>query len=396
MLHARSLALLSAALLVAACGGGGQPEGGSTAAPIKVGAIFDLTGATADVGTIYSEGLRAHVEWLNQQGGLEGRPIELVFQDYGYKVDLAEQLYSQFVHEGVVAFMGWGTGDTEALRGRVAEDRMPFASASFSHVLGDPREAPYNFLLGTSYSDQLVIVLDWIAENHSGGGTPIVALMHHASPFGMSPYEQGGRDYAAGKGIRLDPHEMPRGSTDYTAELTKIRESGAQYVVFQNTSGPAAIALKNARDLGLDATFFCLNWCTNEVLTGLAEGAAEGVIGSVLFSPPGAGVSGLDAAAQYLTAKGSSIEQKGLLFGQGWTMMSIMLEGVRRAAAGGGELTGESIKAALESISGLETGGVTPPITFGPDDHRGMRGMRLYRVEGGAWKQHTDFRETSW
>ncbi|HVR28204.1 MAG TPA: ABC transporter substrate-binding protein [Thermoanaerobaculia bacterium] len=392
LLPLRSLTLSSIALSLA-CGGGGGA--GSAEGPIKVGAIFDLTGATSDVGTTYSEGIRAYVDWLNQSGGLEGRPVRLVFQDYGYKVDLAEQLYSQFVHEGVVAFMGWGTGDTEALRGRVADDRMPFASASFSHVLGDPDQAPYNFLLGTSYSDQLVILLDWIAENDQGG-TPVVALMHHASPFGLSPYEQGGRDHAASKGIRLVAHEMSRGSTDYTAELTRIRESGARYVVFQNTSGPASVALKNARDLGLEATYFCLNWCTNEVLTRLAGGAAEGVIGSVLYSPPGEGVSGLDAAAEYLSAKGGSIEQKGLLFGQGWTMMSIMLEGVRRTVAAGQELTGENIKAALESIQGFETGGVTPPITFGPDDHRGMRGMRLYRVEGGVWRQLTDFREADW
>ena len=293
--------------------------------------------------------------------------------------------------------MGWGTGDTEALRSRVAEDKMPFASASFSHVLGDPKEAPYNFLLGTSYSDQLVIVLDWIKENHPAGGAgPVVALMHAPNPFGLSPYEQGGRDYAASKGIRLDKHEMPRGSTDYTAELTKIRESGAQYVVFQNTSGPASVALKNAHDLGLDATFFCLNWCTNLVTTRLAGPAAEGLIGSMLFSPPGDGVTGLDDAAAYLTEHGSSLEEKGILFGQGWTMMKIMLEGVRRTVADGKELTGENIKASLESIRDFDTGGVTPPITFGPDDHHGMRGMRLYQIEGGKWTPMTDVREANW
>jgi len=396
MLDVRSAACLTAALLAACGGGDGGGRGGSGEAAIKVGAIFDLTGATSDVGTQYSEGIRSYVEWLNANGGLEGRPVQLVFQDYGYKVDLAEQLYSQFVQEGVVAFMGWGTGDTEALRGRVADDRMPFASASFSHVLGDPAAAPYNFLLGTSYSDQLVIVLDWIAENHRGGGAPVVALMHFPGPFGLSPLEQGGRAYAQGKGIRLDAHEMPRGSTDYSAELTRIRESGARYVVFQNTSGPAAVALRNARDLGLEATYFCLNWCTNEVLTQLAGPAAEGLVGSVLYSPPGEGVDGLDAAAEYLAAKGASIEEKGLLFGQGWTMMAIMLEGIRRTVAAGEELSGENIRAALESIQDFETGGVTPPITFGPDDHRGMRGMRLFRVESGAWRQLTDFREANW
>ena len=398
----QSLLVLPVALAIA-CGGGGDAAdagggGGDAAAgaPIKVGAIFDLTGATSDVGTTYSEGLRGYVDWLNANGGIENRKIDLIFQDYAYKVDLAEQLYSQFVQEGAVVFMGWGTGDTEALRQRVADDKIPFASASFSHVLGDPAQAPYNFLLGTSYSDQLVIVLDWIKENHQGTGEPIVALMHHPSPFGLSPYEQGGKDYAASKGIRLDKHEMPRGSTDYTAELTKIRESGAQYVVFQNTSGPASVAMKNASDLGLKATFFCLNWCSNEVLTQLAGPAAEGLIGSVLFSPHHEGVTGLDDAEAYLTAQGSSLEQKGLLYGQGWTMMRVMLEGVRRAVSEGKELNGENIKASIESMQNFETGGVTPPITFGANDHHGMRGMRMYKVQGGKWTPLTEVREASW
>src|SRR5262245_11372241 len=262
MSRLRCCAWLTAALLIAACGGGGGADKGGRGSaaggtPIKIGAIFDLTGPTSDVGTTFSEGIRGYVDWLNSKGGLEHHPIDLVFQDYAYKVDLAEQLYSQFVQEGAVVFMGWGTGDTEALRGRVAEDKIPFASASFSHVLGDPKEAPYNFLLGTSYSDQLVIVLDWIKENNPAKAAEpiVVALMHHPSPFGLSPYEQGGRDYAASHGMRLDAHEMPRGSTDYTAELTKIRESGAKYVVFQNTSGPASVAMKNAKDLGLDTHF---------------------------------------------------------------------------------------------------------------------------------------------
>lgn len=386
------IATLSIAFLVSC--GAGEPAVEDDV--IKVGAIFDLTGPTSDVGTTFSEGIRDYVAWINQQGGIEGRRVDLVFQDYGYKVDQAEQLYSQFVQEGVVAFMGWGTGDTEALRGRIASDAIPFASASFSHVLGNPEEAPYNFLFGTSYSDQLVILLDWIAETHAQDGPPNVALMHHPSPFGLSPYEQGGRAYAEEKGIRLTAHEMSRGATDYSAELTKVRESGASYVIFQNTSGPASVALKNARDLGLEMQFFCLNWCTNGVLVDLAGEAAEGVVGSVLFAPPGDGVQGLDAAADFLAQKGESIEAKGLLYGQGWTMMSVMLEGIRRTLAEGRELTGEDIKASFESIEGFETGGVTPPITFGPHDHRAMRSMRLYRVAGGEWAPLTDFRRAEW
>lgn len=378
------------ALLLPGCGSG---EGDTAAGPIKVGAIFDLTGPTSDVGTTYSQGLRHYVEWFNQQGGAAGRPIELLFQDYGYKVDMAEQLYSQFVQEGAVAFLGWGTGDTEALRGRIAADRIPFVSASYSHVLGNPQEAPYNFLIGTSYSDQFFILLDWILENHKDGA-PRVALMHHASPYGLSPFEQGGRDYAASRGIELTAHEMPRGATDFTAQLTRISESGAGYVIFQNTSGPAAVALKNAHDLGLDLTFACLNWCTNEVLVELAGPAAEGVLGSILFAPPGEGVQGLEAAATFLAAKGSSIEEQGLLYGQGWWTMGIMAEAIRRAAQAG-PVTGEAIKAAFETFESFETGGVTAPVTFTPQDHRGVKGMRIFRVEGGRFVPLTGLRTAS-
>ncbi|HVS14309.1 MAG TPA: ABC transporter substrate-binding protein [Thermoanaerobaculia bacterium] len=379
---------LALALALAACGGGDAPDGPE---PIKVGAVFDLTGPTSDVGTTYAEGIRGYVAWLNQNGGVAGRPIELLYQDYAYKVDQAEQLYSQFIGQGVVAFQGWGTGDTEALRGRIANDRIPFMSASLSHVLGDPAEAPYNFLSGTSYSHQIMIVLDWLVET---GRTGPVALMHNASPFGLSPFQQGGQAYARSKGLELSAHEMPRGATDYSAELTRIAQSGAKTVIFQNTSGPVAVALKNARALGLDLTFVCLNWCTNEVLVELAGPAAEGMVGSVIFAPPGEGVVGLADADAYLETQGSSIEEKGLLYGQGWWVMAFMTEGIRRAAAGG-EVTGESIKAALETLDGFETGGVTAPVTYTPTDHRGIKGMRLFQVEGGTWAPLTGIRTAS-
>ena len=50
--------------------------------------------------------------------------------------------------------------------------------------------------------------------------------------------------------------EMPRGSTDFTSELTRVREWGAEYILFQNTSGPVSVVLKNAARLSM--TILCL------------------------------------------------------------------------------------------------------------------------------------------
>ena len=387
MKEMRVVAAGIAVLLCATCGGG---DAGADDNSIKVGAIFDLTGPTADVGTDYGDGVRGFADWINGRGGIEGRPIDLIFQDYGYQVDRAEQLYSQFVNEGAVIFMGWGTGDTEALRLRVSEDEVPFSSASLSHRLGDPSEAPYNFLLATTYSDQFRIALDWIANNH-GVGTPVVALMHNASPFGLSPARQGGEEFADALGIDLTLYEMPRGAVDFTAEFSRIRQSGAEYVVFQNTSGPTAVALQNARSLGLDATFFCLNWCSNAQLVQIAGQAAEGVMGTMPYAPLSVDVPGTRVIREYLEGKGESTEGKTNAYTQGWWTFAAFAEGMRRVLSSGQELTGANIKAALETLADYDMGGVTVPVTLTPTDHRGSKGLRIFRVEGGEWVPITDF-----
>lgn len=388
---ARAAACLAGGLLLvtAACGGDGGGDGAADNT-IKVGAIFDLTGPTADVGTDYADGMRGYADWLNMQGGIEGRPIELIYQDYAYQIARAEQLYSQFVSEGVVIFMGWGTGDTEALRLRVIEDEIPFSSASLSHVLGDPSEAPYNFLVAPTYTDQFRIALDWIARDH-GEGTPVVALMHNASPFGLSPSRYGGVEYAEAIGVDLTLYEMPRAAVDYTGEFSRIRQSGARYVVFQDTSGPAAVALQNAGSLGLDLTFICLNWCANAQLVDLAGEAAEGVMGTIPYAPLSVDVPGTRVIREYLETKGEQVAGKTNAYTQAWWTFAVFTEAMEQVLASGQELTGANIKAALETFTDLDMGGVTVPISFTPDDHLGAKGVRIFRVEGGEWVPFTEF-----
>ena len=385
-----AFAVWCAAVALVACGGSRERAENE----ILIAAIFDLTGPTADVGVDYADAVQGHIEWLNGRGGIDGRPIRLIYQDYGYQVPLAEQLYTQFVQEGALVFMGWGTGDTEALRPRIMEDRIPFSSASLSHVLGDAHESPYNFLVATSYSDQFRLVLRWIAQDHrakGGDGNAQVALMHNASPFGLSPWVQGGEDYAREIGVDVTPYAMSRGATDYTAEFSRITQSGARYVVFQNTSAPAAVALRNARSLGVDATFVCLNWCANALLWRLAGDDAEGVVGAIPWAPLTDDVPGVRDIRGYLESRGEDYSEKTNAYTQGWWTMGLFVEGIRRVLDAGQELTGENIKTAIESIDGLDTGGASPPLTFTPTDHRGSKGLRLFRAENGMWTAMTEF-----
>ncbi len=385
------ITLVLAAMLLVACAGPGA--GGDE--PIKIGAIHDLTGPTSDVGQPYADGLKAYVEWRNANGGIKGRPIELISADYGYKVDVAEQLYTQYVQEGVVAFEGWGTGDTEALRSKIAADKIPFMSASYSANLLDMEAAPYNFMIGTSYSDQAIIALRWALDDwQSAGnsGAPKVAFIHHDSPFGQSPIPDA-QAMANETGTDLTTIAMPGGVTDYVAELAQAQQFEANYIVVHTVSSPAAVLVKDAKSQGLmdSVKFINLNWCADEIFVELAGDAAEGVVGAIPFTPPSSPVSGHEDPDKWLKENGSSLMEKGLHFSQGWWTMAVMAEGIEMVIDEGKEVNGENIRAALESINNFDTGGVTAPISFSPTSHRGNNALRLFQVQGGEWKQISDY-----
>ena len=144
--HKRFLILMGALLILAVlagCGGRGSGAGGGGAggqasqAPIKVGGIFDITGATGDVGKPHAEGARAWFDYLNNElGGVNGRKVELVWGDYAYQVPQAVELYKKYVNEDkVVAVLGWGTGDTEAMKEMIAQDKIPYLSGSYAESL---------------------------------------------------------------------------------------------------------------------------------------------------------------------------------------------------------------------------------------------------------------------
>jgi branched-chain amino acid transport system substrate-binding protein len=370
---------------VSACGGDDEEEAGGGAAQqtVKLGGIFDLSGATADVGTPYAEGVKGFVEDWNKQG--DGPQIELISEDYKYDVAVAERLYSRLKSEDVVAVQGWGTGDTEALRGRITADRLPFMSASYADTLVDPAETPYNFVVATTYSDQMRLALEHIAETAPDAQ---VAVFHHDSPFGESPLAAG-EEKANELGLGFETYAMPAEATDYVPQLNRAKGQGAKFVVIQNVSTPAGQVAKNIKEQGLDMTVVCLNWCGDEQFIELAGEASEGALGVLPFAPATANAEGLAEPSEYLSSAGGNLEDQGVHYVQGWYTMAVMAEAIK-AAAESGEVTGDTVKSALEELPSFDTGGISAPIDFSAESHAGMPGSKIYEVKDGKWTEATD------
>ena len=119
--------LLSTASLALLIGG----VSATAQAQIAVGQLADYSGPTSDVGQPYGQAVADTFAWVNKNGGVGGKQINLDTNDYGYQVPRAVALYKKWSAPGskVAAIMGWGTADTEALTGFVANDKIPYVSA---------------------------------------------------------------------------------------------------------------------------------------------------------------------------------------------------------------------------------------------------------------------------
>jgi branched-chain amino acid transport system substrate-binding protein len=382
-----SFILLLVLGVMAGCSSG-EKTSGDEKGTIKIGGLFDLTGGTGDVGTPYAEGEKAYFEHLATKGLVNGYKLELIGDDYAYKIPEAQKLYQKLKSKDKVsAVLGWGTGDTEALRSLVAADKLPFISASYSENLKDLDESPYNFLAAATYSDQARSAIKWIKDNHTGG-TPTLAFVYNDTAFGKSPIEDA-KAFAAELGVEVvDEQIVELSALDATSQLLNMEKKNPDYAIIQQTWGATATILKDAKKLGIDTQFIGLNWATGEGLLPIAGDAAEGFIGVVTHAFPYEDLEGMADIKAYLESKGKTLEDINQKFVQGWVAASIIVEGVKLADD---PTSGEGIRKGLEKISNLEFGGLAAPISFSAENHAGTNQIRLAEVKNGKWEVFTDY-----
>ena len=360
---------------------------------VKVGGLYDITGGTGDVGTPYAEGEQAYFKYLESKGGIEGLNIELDGKDYAYKIPEAQKIYQELRDkEKVSAILGWGTGDTEALRQQVASDKLPFVSASYSESLKNLEESPYNFLVAASYSDQGRAILQWIKENHKGDN-PTVALLYNDTAFGQSPIEDI-KKYGADIGVEIvDEQVIDVTATEAQSQLLNMEKKNPDYAIIQETWGATATILRDANTLDIDTQFIGLNWASGEgVIDIVGEEIAEGYMGILSHALPYEDFEGMEEVKEFLEAEGKTIDDINQKFIQGWATAKIIVAGIKEASeTTDGAITGEEIRVGLESLQDFDLGGLAAPVSFSADNHAGTEQTRIGIVKDGQWEQLTDY-----
>jgi len=380
---------------------------------VKMGTLADMTGPTSDVGKDIALGMREAVQYVNDTGGINGKPIKMFLFDYGYRVQEAITTYKRFRDfDKVVAVWGWGTGDTEALSPTVNADRMPFLSDSFSSNLTDPKKTPYNFIYGTDYSTNARAALTawydevWLkdakfkADRDKGVRPRFVAFYSWPVPYSSAPIKAI-KDQAALLGFEVGPdQDISLTALDTKSQVLAAKSFGPHVVWHGNTTMSVATALKDAAALGLGADHLVNIWGYDENLIKLAGTASERVIGTPANAFYGEKVPLMDKVVEYTKKINPNVPQENRLVRtvQSWVDVLLMREALVKADKAGKlfdksgkdlpqEVRGPAVKEAFESIREWTPGLGRAPITITPTDHRPGSLVRVYVIRDRKFTQ---------
>jgi len=350
---------------------------------VKWGVIVDLSGPVSDWGKSQCRGQLDAARWINENGGINGKQLQLVVIDDSYNLPKAVAGYNRLVEsEKVVGMYILSTGATQTLAQKRVEDGIATLGASFSGKLQDPAKFPNCFFVASSYECIARIALKWIRDNWKDTKrNPKICYVYPDNAYGRDRNEVC-KDYAKKIGVDLVPDQVMNWPTkDATVQLTNMKRSDPDFAFLVSTPMNGAVICKNAKALGSRTKFISDIRNFEETLITLSGGAAEGTFGVQPFAPYGADVPGMKKVVE-CNQKWHPGEPGDIVYVEGWVNVLVLADAMRRADKAG-KLTSVGIREAFEEFKEFDTEGLAPPLTYTKTDHRGSMATKIYEIKGG-------------
>jgi branched-chain amino acid transport system substrate-binding protein len=247
----------------------------SAADPIKIGAIFGVTGPAAYLGAPEEKTVRMLVDDINKKGGILGRQVQLIVKDSGANPEKAISFAKQLIdEESVVAIIGPTTsGESMAIKDICDKAGMPLVSCASSEAIVNPVS---KYVFKTPQKDNFIV--EWIYGTMNKMGISKIGVIAANTGFGNGGKAQLDK-YAAKYGITIAIAEVyDSNATDLSALLTKVNAAGVQAVVNWSIEPAQAIVAKNMRQLKMPQQLFQSHGFGNIKYVEAAGEAAEGII----------------------------------------------------------------------------------------------------------------------
>ena len=328
---------------------------------IVIGGSIPMTGVFAFAGVGINAGIEDYVKIVNEAGGIAGRKVRYVPEDTGYKVDVSVATFKKITSQNKVnLYYGDSTGFAKTINPELERNgNILMAGASFASELNDPKKYPHQFLVGPDYTEMFGILLKHIAKEKPGAK---VAFVYSAAEFGRDPIEKSEAE-AKRLGLSVAIKIMtPAGSVDVSTEVIKLRRAKPDYTIFHGyILAPIPEFITQGKQQGMTSQWMGTFWTMDNSTVMKMGPDGDGFMGVMPFRY----YYDTEPAPMLEKIRAMRPEYQSVPYMQGFVAAMLFLESAKRCLEAKKPLTGDNMKAALNSLKDFDTGGVIGvPITI--------------------------------
>ena len=228
--------------------------GGLTADAIRIGHTTAQSGNLAAYGNI-AYGWDSYNNYVNENGGIDGRDIELIVKDDAYVAAQTIEFIDELIEsENVFMIVTLGSPNTLAVYDTINAECIPQPFVMTGHpAWGDPEIHPWTSGMIMSYSTEAVLWGTWIKQNLADQLPVKVAGLVMDNDFGLA-YELGFEAYAEDNPdivaeylpVRHDP-----AAPTLTNEVTTIAAFAPDVFISMTAGNPCLLAIQEVEASGL-------------------------------------------------------------------------------------------------------------------------------------------------
>ena len=267
---------------------------GQTATPtVKIGINAELTGDIPKVGEGTKYAAEMWLEDIKAAGGLDvggtKYEVELVIEDNEAKGESAAKANTKLItQDEVLVIVGPQASKQAVPAGGVANDMSTPMISPWSTNPNTTLDRPWVFRTPFLDPFQGPVVANFVTEEF--GFTKAAVLYDVASdyPKGLAEFFKSAWENLHGAGSVVAYESFTTKDTDFSAQLTKIRESGAEFIFTPQYYNEVALIVQQANELGWTAPILGSDsWGSSELMT-LCGDACKGLFFSTHYAAAGA------------------------------------------------------------------------------------------------------------
>ncbi len=386
----RTLALFAlAAGLAAGSAQAQQKNPGVSDTEIRIGQAAPYSGPASAYGAI-AKVIAAHMRKVNDEGGINGRKINLISLDDAFSPPkTVEQIRRLVESENVLFVHTIGSSTSAAVQKYLNNAKVPqlFVSSGATKW-GDYKNFPWTIGFNPSYQTEGAVYARYLLKEKPAAR---IAVLYQNDDFGkdvLAGFKAGLGDKAKTMIIAERSYELTDPMVD--TQLISLQASGADTLLNLTTPKFAAMSIRKVSEMGWKPLHILGNVSASvgSVLKPAGLENAVGIISSAYVKDPTDPQWANDPAMVEWRAFMKKYYPEGSLedwinvYSQG--MAPPMVQALKQA---GNDLSRENVMRQAANLKKLELPGLLPGIRIdtGPTDYYPIEQLQLARFDGKQW-----------